>query len=394
MIHGVLISKGGAERTLLTLSHLLREKGHDVSIFVLAYDKFKTFSELTEGLNIMPIFKVKPKSLRESKSVIAKTLREFGIAYGMIKLSRMNFKSFDMVHAHNYPANNVAAMIRRRQDVPAIWGCNEPYRCIWKPWQDTKPTFLGRLEDISINRPLRRLDVELATWINKIYVVSEYMKNKVRALYKRSAQVIHPGVDLNEFNEKVKRDEIREKYDLQGKFVIVTAARLHPIKNVAAVIKAVAYATKTISKNKLIIIGEGPDKNRLIKLVDTYGLKENAIFTGEVSEISKYYAAADVFVFMPYDEPWGLAPVEAMACGVPVIVSNEGGPSESVIDGITGFHVSSNKPEEIASKLILLYHNEDKKFEMGKRAAKHAMNYSWDKMLKHVEGLYQSALLP
>jgi len=102
-------------------------------------------------------------------------------------------------------------------------------------------------------------------------------------------------------------------------------------------------------------------------------------------ELAKLYSSAKVVVCLANNEPFGLIPLEAMACGVPVIAVNEGGYKESIIDGKTGYLVPRD-PKALAQKLEFLLANEKIRTKMGKNARLHIeKNWTWDKSINDLE---------
>jgi D-inositol-3-phosphate glycosyltransferase len=102
-----------------------------------------------------------------------------------------------------------------------------------------------------------------------------------------------------------------------------------------------------------------------------------------------YYAAADVFITTPWYEPFGITPLEAMACGTPVIGANVGGIKHSVADDITGALVPPNDPHALAQKIFELINDSNKLEQMGKNAIEHVnKNFTWKKVAEQVGAFY------
>ncbi|MGN6181329.1 MAG: glycosyltransferase, partial [Mucilaginibacter sp.] len=100
-----------------------------------------------------------------------------------------------------------------------------------------------------------------------------------------------------------------------------------------------------------------------------------------------------LFITTPWYEPFGITPLEAMACGTPVIGSNVGGIKYSVVDGVTGALVAPDQPEELADKVAELLSNKAKLKTLGKQAIKHVnSNFTWAKVTDHLAILYQQVI--
>jgi glycosyltransferase involved in cell wall biosynthesis len=144
-------------------------------------------------------------------------------------------------------------------------------------------------------------------------------------------------------------------------FLFFCSGRLDPSKNLARVIRAFARIDTSVNY-KFVIAGNGPLKEYLSRKISAIGMGSRIQLVGFISDddLVAYLNSADVIVYLPINEPFGLVPIEAMACGKPSLVSSTGGPSETVIDGKTGFHANSLDVEDIAKKIeFILSHPED-----------------------------------
>jgi len=169
------------------------------------------------------------------------------------------------------------------------------------------------------------------------------------------------------------RQDLIDRYGLQGHKVLLTVARLVPRKGHKVVLEALSNVIKEMPRLKYIIAGEGPEKGNLEQLVQNLGLQEHVIFVGNIpnAEISNYYNLCDVFAMVNRleiggdIESFGMVFTEANATGKPVIGGRSGGTDESVIDGETGFLVDPNDPQELSDRLLLLLKNGDLCLRMG-----------------------------
>jgi glycosyltransferase involved in cell wall biosynthesis len=145
---------------------------------------------------------------------------------------------------------------------------------------------------------------------------------------------------------------------------------------------------------KLLVVGDGTQREFLENLVKEKGLSDVITFTGKVrqEEVASYHRQLDVFVALSVDdsESFGVSTVEAMSCAVPVVVSDVSGFKEVVKDKQTGFIVSRNSPIEAAQAIQHLLLNKMLRQEMGKKAREHVINeYDWQKNLSKAVALYR-----
>src|SRR5205085_352397 len=158
-----------------------------------------------------------------------------------------------------------------------------------------------------------------------------------------------------------------------------------------------------ISARLLIVGGESdePDPNvtpeigRLRGIASEEGVAELLTFVGRRGRetLKYYYSAADVFVTVPWYEPFGITPVEAMACGTPVLGANVGGIKYTVRDGETGYLVPPRDPERLAERLLHLYQNPKLTSVLSRQAIRRANDlFTWEKVAQSVAAVYEEVV--
>ena len=176
---------------------------------------------------------------------------------------------------------------------------------------------------------LRMWDVRTAYGVDQFVANSTYVARRIRKVYGRDSLVVHPPVDTDYFQPgRLPRGEW-----------YVTASRLVPYKRIDLIVQAFA----SMPDRKLLVIGDGPQMERCRKLA-----RENIVFAGHVPDEDLRHAlqTARAFVFAA-EEDFGIAPVEAQACGTPVLCYGRGGVEDTVIPGITGLFFSQQTPAAI-----------------------------------------------
>jgi glycosyltransferase involved in cell wall biosynthesis len=150
-----------------------------------------------------------------------------------------------------------------------------------------------------------------------------------------------------------------------------------------------------LPKIHLNILGDGPQMENLKKLVLDYKLSENVTFVGFVdnSKVAEFYQKADVFVSMSRSESWGQMYLEAMACGVPIITTENVGSNEIIENGKTGILVPQESVESLIQNLKFLIQNPAKKLEIAQNARQELeQKYDWSKIIDEYEKTYQELL--
>ncbi len=209
---------------------------------------------------------------------------------------------------------------------------------------------------------LRIWDIEASKRPDKMISISKFIKKRVYKVYRRDSEVVYPGVDTKFW----KPDKSVERQD----FYLVVS-RLYDYKKVDLAIKA----CNNLKKN-LYIIGEGPDRDYLENLAG-----ETVEFKGYVSdkEVRRYMRSCKALLF-PGLEDFGLAPVEAMSCGAPVIAFNGGGVAETVVDGVTGILF----PKQHEKSLLNAIHTFEKKSFTCDIIQKRAQKFSESKFKQEI----------
>jgi len=202
---------------------------------------------------------------------------------------------------------------------------------------------------------------------------------------KREIKVIHVGVDTKLFTPM----KSKEQHLTSGKVKILTVARLHKYKGLDYLIKAMSTVHEEMPGAKLYILGKGPEERNLRTLAKDLSLEDVIEFIKTPipnHEMPEVYAECDVYMQPSIIEPFGIAVLEAMACGKPVIGTNVGGMMDTIVDGETGFLVKPEDSKGLAERIITL---SDKKLrkKLGKNARERAVEYfDWEPIaLKYVE---------
>lgn len=185
--------------------------------------------------------------------------------------------------------------------------------------------------------------------------------------------------------------------------VILQLGRMVPRKGVDNVVRALGHLRRTYGTvaRLLIVGGESdqpdsqltPEIGRLMQLAAEEGVAEWVTFTGrrQRETLRYYYSAADVFVTTPWYEPFGITPLEAMACGAPVVGSAVGGIKQTVLDGETGFLVPPNDPPALAAKLAALLYSPKLRALMSEEAVRHVRaRYTWLEIAQQTANLYET----
>ena len=210
-------------------------------------------------------------------------------------------------------------------------------------------------------------------------------------------RVIHNGVRPEQFalDGETRRlvEQTRKRFALDGRFVLLTIARLVPRKGHLAVLNALAGLKPRIPNLRYLIVGDGPTKDQLHRAVRELSLEDVVSFGGEVSdqERTSLLHACDVFVMPNSDilrpdgvldtEGFGIVFLEASACGKPAIAGKAGGAPEAVSDGQTGILVDPANTDELEEAIFRLYSDRDLALRLGLEGKQRVeREFTWDEL--------------
>lgn len=231
--------------------------------------------------------------------------------------------------------------------------------------------------------------------VDRIITVSEYSKqdliNHLQAPEKK-IKVIHNGKD-DIFQEASleAREHICHSYSLSSPFIL-SVGGLHPIKNIPGLLKSYALLRGEGYHLPLVLVGKKVDSwHPIFHTLQDLGLEKEVIFTGHISQkdLAHLYSAAELFVYPCLYAGFGLPPLEAMACGTPVISSNNSSIPEVV--GDAGIMVDPENHQELAHQMSLVLSDENLQKKMIKKGKKQADLFSWKTAAQKTLEVYNQA---
>jgi D-inositol-3-phosphate glycosyltransferase len=304
---------------------------------------------------------------------------------------------YQLIHANFFMSGWVAVEIKNRLDIPFT------------------VTFhaLGRIRQLHQGNndkfPPERIRIEKEVAVSADWVIAECPQDKSDLIehYQVPADkivIIPCGFSADEFypiDKKAAREILHLPADER---TILQLGRIVPRKGVDNVVKALGQIKEKGKHVKLVIVGgesehpdpkQCPEINRLYTIAEKNNVAGDVYFAGrkERNMLKYYYAAADIFITTPWYEPFGITPLEAMACGTPVIGANVGGIKYSVVDGETGILVTPNDPSELAAKVTELIFNESRLKKFSQNAINRVnQNFTWARVADKVSALYRQII--
>jgi phosphatidyl-myo-inositol dimannoside synthase len=217
----------------------------------------------------------------------------------------------------------------------------------------------------------------IGSTVDVLTFVSRYTRSRFAAAFGPLAalEYLPPGVDTDRFRpDPAARTRIRERYHLGDRPTVVCVSRMVPRKGQDTLVRALPALRAAVPDAVLLLVGGGPDRDRVTALAEATGVADHVVLTGSVpmAELAAHYAAGDVYA-MPSRtrgggldvEAFGLVYLEASATGLPVVAGRSGGAPETVRDGITGHVVDGRHPGELADVLADLLSDPERAAKMG-----------------------------
>jgi len=366
----------------------LQNLGHEVEIFTLASDE-SSYPELFNKVKVSvvrnPLADIIPQFGRLGKRLAGLVQYYTTDIPSMYRLARAIPKRFDIINNHNPPTEWASFFAKKRLNVPVVWMCNEP------PFWFFEVEHRRRFK--TLNWPVfELLDKISVRYVDRVMVLSSIAAGYVRAAYHTSATIIRSGVDIDLLH-RASGQEIRKKHGLEDDFVLLQVGNIERNKGQGFSIKLLHRLSRCYDNLKLIIDGGGSTV-KLEQLCEKLGVRDRVLFlhTGSDDQLAQVYAACDAFLF-PAHITWGLAVIEAMAAGKPVVVSRFCGASEIIQNGLTGIVVENDKLDEWTLHVKSLIDDPALRSELGMNAFRYVSdNFSWRRYAADMANIFRQEI--
>ena len=207
--------------------------------------------------------------------------------------------------------------------------------------------------------------------------------------------VIYNGIDYHKFKRvEMKNNEINSEFN-SNDIIITSVGVLRKEKGVQYLIKAAPLIIESVPNVKFLIVGDGPYRKNLERLVEKYNLRSYFFFAGRVlREIQKFYSISSCVVAPSLSEGHPFVALEAMAAEVPVVAFSSGGLKEVVVDGVTGYLVTPKNYIPLSEKIIEIVKDENIKKAMGKESRKRLIEkFSLEICINNYVQVYKEVLI-
>jgi len=365
--HKYSLRMGGLERDTVLLSRELLKAGHEVHIFASRWE------DASAGISFhhVPMVRISSpgKNLSfawSAKQKLAGT--DFDIVHSMDRILQQDiFRVSDGIMPvqmmHQYPHPLIRSMFAATPRRLAL------------QWLEEK--------------------IFLHNGTRMVLAISQMIKKEIVRHYGMNPEkiaVIYNGIDTSVFHPGVKkkyRKSMRDMYSIRDdEIVLLFISNDHKRKNLAAVLDAMRMLED--KRYRLMVVGSGrisPYQKKAMK----YKIERQVGFLGHRPQMERYFGAADIFVFPSHYDAFGNVCLEAMACGLPVIVSDTCGASEVITNGKDGFVLEKNRAAQLAENISML-EDPSQRSETGTQAAVTAAQYTMEKHMTELLKLYEHVI--
>ncbi len=382
---------GGQNVYVAQVARALAAKGHQVDVLTR-----RDARQLPAAVDVCPRLRVLHIDAGPAEPVPKEALLPHMAEFGARTLQLFRHSvPYDVVHANFFMSALVGLRLRTMLAVPLV--------VTFHALGLIRREHQGDADDF----PPSRIAIEQRIVQEADRIVAECPQDRadlIRAYGADAARLsmVPCGVDLQQFRPGSRAEARRALGLSDDEFIVLQLGRMVPRKGVDNVIQAMAFLDHRRPVRLLVVGGNSSDPDddstpeivRLKRFAQHCGVAKSVSFVGQRQRdaLRNYYLAADVFVSTPWYEPFGITPLEAMACGTPVVGSDVGGIRYSVADGVTGHLVPPREPIVLAQRLEQLRSNPALAAAMG-RAGVHRVRsqFTWDRVATDLLAVYRGA---
>ncbi len=374
---------GGMNVYVRQLARSMGSQGVEVDIYTRRHgDDLPAVEEITPTARVVHLDGGHPD---EPLDTLFARLPEF--LDNLNEFRRQNNLEYDAVHSHYWLSGWVGRHLTRQLSIPHVI----TFHTLSLIKMQSRA---GETEPAQRQREERKL---IAT-ADRVVAFSPHEREAMVRLYgadRRRIALAPCGVDLDRF-QPLGREESRQRLGLNGDKVLLYVGRIESLKGLDLLVHTAAQLDTCQGVRVLVVGGDDGahgEAARMRRLAEDLDVGRIFDFVGRVdqAELPWYYSAADVCVVPSFYESFGLAALESMACGTPVVASRVGGLPTVVQHGRTGYLKSWRCPEAFANSLEMLLSSDTLKHSMGQAARRRAETLGWDQVAGQIRDIYDEA---
>ncbi len=353
----------GAENVVISLAESFYNAGDEVYVGTI-HNKHNPHTELidiSQSRGLMT-YSVESRSKFDFRTIDA--LKKF-----------LKAKDIDVLHTHCYKSSLIGLLAVKQLRIPIM---------------ATAHGYTDVTHKVSLYEKLDRFI--LRYFIDCVVVVADKVLGGV---IKGRKRIIPNGLNIERFQKDDElRAQQRKRYLIEDHHRVVgCVGRLSKEKNQMLLLKAVTALIEVDERIRVLLVGDGPEKNTLVDYCETAGISKKVIWTGLLDDVASIYQAMDVFVLSSLTEGVPLTLLEAMASQVPVVATNVGGIPEIINDNVDGLLVTSDDVEDLSTKIDDALKDQEKtEIRVNAAYVKVANQFSLAKMSERYRQGYQELL--
>lgn len=391
------IDSGGQNVYVAQTARQLAALGYGVDVFTRRDSPLLPKTVLWQnGVRIVHVTAGSPESVPKERLLpYMEEFTQFMLSF--MEESRSRSESYDLIHANFWMSALVAHQVKQQTGIPFV----VTFHALGK----VRRQHQGKADRFPDGRFV--IEEQVVRSADGIIAECPQDRDDLLKLYGADAAKIHIvpcGVDMNDFWPLPKAQARATLGFRPEERIVLQLGRMVPRKGVDTVVESMALlAQRRLSARLVVVGGESPEPDprktpelgRLQSLAAQLGIQEQVSFIGQRGrEVLKYfYSAADIFVTTPWYEPFGITPLESMACGTPVIGSKVGGIKYTVRHGETGYLVPPKDPKALCDRIVFLYRQPEILNLFGRQAVRHvARKFTWTKVASALAAIYESVL--
>lgn len=363
---------GGSGVVATELGKALAARGH--CIHFIAYSIPFRLDHIQENVrfhevhvNSYPLFEYPPYTLNLTSKIV----------------DVVKYEKLDILHMH-YAIPHAASAVMARQ-ILAEEGIHIP---VVTTLHGTDITIVGQDPSFApvVNWSINQSD--------GVTAVSDYLRRETlsHGEIKADIEVIHNFIDTDRFRP-LKKQHFKQAVCPNGEKLLVHVSNFRPVKRATEVVEVFEKLLSAGYPLKLLLVGDGPDRVPTEHLARDLGVFDDIRFLGKQEPVEEILSIADIFMMPSGSETFGLAALEAMACGVPVIASNIGGLPELVVDGETGFLCPLGDIDAFTQATKVLLDDESTLERMSEAARRRAAeHFDINRIIPHYEAYYERVI--
>ena len=387
VMHELLI-EGGGERQCVSLARALAAQGHQVTLYTSAYDRASCFPEICKDLTIIDVGRGRLRWLRKPLFV-----RGY---LDMKRLARAVKARHEIWNPHHWPAQWGSVWLKRKLGGAVVWMCNDVPNLYEKSQQRQSIGMIAaavhRLYYVYDRAQNRKIDMTM--------FLSQWAEGEFKKIYVGPTCVVRSGADPDRFALGGDRRKIRDRFGYkESDFVLLWLGIFMPHRRIQDAIEAVSRLKSQGFLVRLLLAGSDrsfPEYfNSLKTLAAQLGVTEDVTFAGKVAdeEIQDFYCACDAFLFPNENQTWGLAVLEAMACGCPVLVSRGAAVHEVLTDNENAFLFPPRNPEALAAKIRSVAAEPTLRARVAQQGMELVRTkYNWEQFARQVAQVFQDLI--